>query len=78
MSRLQSIATKVDEFSTVALELSTLLKGWDPAHAQLITGVLGAVQKIAKTYEQYDTDGHNKSNFAPANLGTPDSGASPG
>ena len=75
MSRLQNIANKVDEFSTVALELSVLLKTWDPVHAELITGVLGAVQKIAKTYQAYE---QKQPAHAPANLGTPDSGASPG
>lgn len=51
MSQLESIAQKVDEYSTIALELATLLKSWDPDHAQLVTGVLGIVQKIAKSYE---------------------------
>ena len=51
MPQLEAIAAKVDEFSTVGLELATLLQSWDPAHAQLISGVLGIVQKLAKSYE---------------------------
>ena len=51
MSRLEDIAKAVDEFSTAALTLSTLLETYDPTHAKLIVGVLGIVQKVAKTYE---------------------------
>jgi hypothetical protein len=51
-TRLEDIAKAVDEFSTAALTLSTLLQSWDPAHAKLIEGVLGIVQKTAKSYEQ--------------------------
>lgn len=51
MTQLSAIANKVDEFSTVALELSSLLQSWDPVHANLILGVLGIVQKVAKSYE---------------------------
>ena len=51
MAKLDDIATKVDQFSTVGLELATLLQNWDPVHADLIIGVLGIVKKVAKTYE---------------------------
>ena len=51
MSRLEDIALAVDKFSTAALELGVLLETWDPAHAKLIEGVLGIVQKVAKGYE---------------------------
>ena len=51
-TRLEDIAKAVDEFSTAALTLSTLLESWDPAHGAMIAGVLGVVQKLAKSYEQ--------------------------
>ena len=51
-SKLEDIAEAVDDLVQAGQVLNQLLLGFDPTHAALISGVLGVVQKIAKSYEQ--------------------------